>query len=116
MEVLAAVVVLSFVVERALAIIFESEFYVKYLSSFEIKEVVAFALSFYICWHWQFDIVSVLLRGETMSVLGEAITGAVIAGGSKASLKLFRDVIGIQSSAEKERRATEQHAGQGLPA
>jgi hypothetical protein len=103
MEVLAAIVVLAFVTERALALMFEHQLYTEYLAKFQLKELISFSLAFAICWYWHFDIVSVLLRGEQMSLLGEAVTAGVIAGGSKASLKLFRDVLGVRSSAEAAR-------------
>ena len=41
-------------------------------------------------------------HGE-MQISGYILTGAVVAGGSKASIKLFKDVMGFMSSAEKER-------------
>lgn len=96
-EALAAVVVLSFVVERALALVFEHRLYVNRLDDMGLKEPIAFALALVICVRWDFDIVSVLLRGETTTLLGQAITAAVIAGGSKASIKLFHDVLGVRS-------------------
>ena len=89
-EVLAAVVVLSFVVERALAIIFEHRLFVANLDEKGVKEPIAFAVSFFICFHWHFDVVSVVLTSETTSLIGQILTAAVIAGGSKASLKLFQ--------------------------
>jgi hypothetical protein len=46
----------------------------------------------------------IVLAGKT-TPLGEVITAGVIAGGSKASIKLFRDVLGFQSSAYQERKA-----------
>jgi hypothetical protein len=38
-------------------------------------------------------------------VWGYLITAAIIAGGSKASLKLFQDLLKVKSTAEKERLA-----------
>ncbi len=37
-----------------------------------------------------------------MTLFGEIISGAVIAGGSKASIKLFREVMGFKSTAQEE--------------
>ena len=37
-----------------------------------------------------------------MTLFGEILTGAVIAGGSKASIKLFREVMGFKSTAQEE--------------
>lgn len=100
MEVLAAIVVLSFIVERALAIVFENEFYIDRFGRLKIKELIAFGVAFFICYSWQFDVLSVLLRGERMTLVGQAITAAVVAGGSKASIKLFQDIMGVKSTAE----------------
>lgn len=103
LEVLAALVVLSFVVERGLSLIFEHKYFVKRLSSVGIKEPIAFAAALLICNRWDFDVVSVLMRSETTSFLGQIITAAVVAGGSKASIKLFQDVLGVKSTAEQQK-------------
>jgi hypothetical protein len=47
----------------------------------------------------------VILVREHTQFWGHLLTGAVVAGGSKASIKLFQDVLGIRSTAEKERQA-----------
>jgi len=103
MEVLFMIVVLSFFVERALAPFFESRFFIKRFQEKSLKEVIAFAVGALICWQWQFDALSILLVQDTVSVYGSVITGAIIAGGSKASVKLFRDMMGIASKAEQAR-------------
>lgn len=120
-EVLAAVVVLSFVVERALAIVFEHRYFLAHFSKLNIQEAIAFLVSFAICRHWDFDLVSVVLSAEKSSILGHVITAAVIAGGSKASIKLFQDVMGVKSSALQAKGAqpagvNPAPAGGGQPA
>jgi hypothetical protein len=40
---------------------------------------------------------------ESTTIPGAILTGAVIAGGSKGSMKLFRDIMGLRSLAEDER-------------
>lgn len=100
-EVLFTIVVLSFLVERALSILFESRFFIDRFEKKSLKELIGFATSALICWQWNFDALSILLVQETTSVYGAIITGAVIAGGSKASLKLFRDILGIASKRAK---------------
>ena len=99
-EVLVAVVILSFVVERALAIVFEHRLFVAKFDGKGIKEPIAFAVSLFICFFWHFDIVSVVLTSESTSFFGKIITAAVIAGGSKGSVKLFHDVMGVKSKAK----------------
>ncbi len=104
-EVLFTIVVLSFFVERALSLLFGSRFFIKRFEGKSLKELIAFGVSAAICWQWQFDALSIILVQEKMSIYGEVITGAIIAGGTKGSLKLFRDVLDIKSNAEREKDA-----------
>lgn len=94
-EMLAVLIVLSFFVERSLALLFENSWYVGRFGKLPIKEPIAFAASLFVCARWDFDAVGILLRGSQTSFLGEALTAAIIAGGSKASIKLFQDVMGV---------------------
>lgn len=101
-EVLATVVVLSLVVERALSIVFEHRLYIANLRHSGAKEFIAFGVSLFICWFWQFDALSMIILRDKTSFLGEMVTAGVIAGGSKGSVKLFRDVMGFKSTAYRE--------------
>lgn len=105
-EVLATIVVLSIFVERALALIFEQRWFVEaYKRSLRgkgIKELISFTVSFLTCLHWNFDSVSMILLTEKVNIFGQILTATVIAGGSKGSIKLFRDVLGFKSQAYKE--------------
>lgn len=104
-EVLAALVVAAFLVERALSIVFESKLYLESpVGNRNFKEVIAFLLSFFVCFYWKIDAPSVIFHAEKISWLGIAISAAVVAGGSKASLKLFRDVLGVENEKAKIRR------------
>src|SRR5262249_35053448 len=91
-EVLAMIVVLAFLVERALAVVFESKIYIDSVGKAPIKEMITFGVCLVICYLWSFDALSVVLHGDKLTFMGRAITALVIAGGSKASLKLFRDI------------------------
>jgi hypothetical protein len=101
-EVLAAIVVLSIFLERALALIFEQRFLVKKLEDSGWKMPIAFIVSLLVCVFWKFDAISMIVLRETTHPFGYIITAAVIAGGAKGSVKLFRDVLGWQSTAYKE--------------
>lgn len=103
-EVLAALVVLSFVIERFLALIFEHRLFVEAFDKSGIKEPIAFALSLAVCWQFDFDVVAVLFTAETTTVFGKIVTAGVAAGGSKASMKLFHDVMGAKSRALAARK------------
>lgn len=100
-EVLAAVVVLSFVIERALAIVFEHKLYLKYLDGKGLKEAIAFVVCALVCVRWDFDAVSMVLLSEHTTRLGELLTAGLIAGGSKAPLALFHDFLNLRSTAHK---------------
>lgn len=98
-EVVAAVVVLSFAIERGLAIIFEHRFYIGKFDKKGLKEPIAFVVAYIVCWKWDFDLISVVLRSESSEVIGKLLTAAIIAGGSKASIKLFHDLLKVKSKA-----------------
>lgn len=97
-EALVAVIVLSFLLERALAPLFESKPFIVRLDKPGVKELIAAAVSITGCIWWQFDVVSMIILTERTTIPGAVVTGAVIAGGSKASIKLFHDVLDIKSS------------------
>lgn len=101
-EVLSVIVILSFLLERALAPFFESRLFIGRFKQKGLKEIIAVILGTTICIVWKFDAISVIVLKEEMTYFGEIVTGAVIAGGSKASIKLFRDVLGFKSTAQQE--------------
>jgi hypothetical protein len=130
-EILVAVTVLAFFIERALALLFESRFFLEKVQgkrpagqqggssstdaqdapgrgksrsgvgTFPIKELLAFAVAGAVCLVWRFDAISMIFLKERTTILGALVTGAVVAGGSKASVKLFRDVMGVKSTARQ---------------
>ena len=102
-EVLVTIIVLAFFVERALSIPFEHRLFMRYLDKKGWKEVIAFAVSFLVVSTWQFDALGIVLHADKSTPAGYAITAAVIAGGSKASIKLFQDLMNVKSSAARER-------------
>ncbi|MBN2520203.1 MAG: hypothetical protein JXB17_06850 [Bacteroidales bacterium] len=102
-EVLIAIVVLSFLIERALALLFESRFFIKRFKGRSIKELIALIVGATICWYWDFDALSMIFLKESVTIFGAILTGAIIAGGSKASIKLFKDIMGVKSSAQSEK-------------
>lgn len=129
LEALVGVVILSFLVERACALVFDSRWYIRLFEDarvcraddhppgdpgaqvgrlYPVKELGAFALAAAVCTTWDIDVVSIIFLQDSVSLVGELITAAVVAGGSKASIKLFRDIMGIRSTAlvEKQRLRT----------
>ena len=130
-EVLIAIVLLSFFIERALAVLFESRPFIdrteegKIVVKMEniqpgdknhdrilkqkkkkgLKESISFIVSVVVCWALHFDALTITFAsGDETTVLGYIVTGAIVAGGSKASIKLFKDWMGFRSSAEDQLR------------
>jgi len=104
-EVLAAIVILSFMIERGLAIVFENRLFIKHCEEKGTKEFISFFVCVFVCIFWKFDALSAIILADKNNIVGYLITGAIISGGSKASIKLFRDTLGFMSSAERERQA-----------
>lgn len=98
-EVLGAIIVLSFFVERALALVFEHRWFVNRLSEKGLKEPIAFLVSLGIVKYWNFDALGVIFHADKTSWWGYLVTAAIIAGGSKASIKLFHDLLKVRSTA-----------------
>lgn len=108
LEVLTAIAVVSILLERSLSLVFEHRRFVD--SRFDkggLKELIAFGLAFVICRLWSLDAISIILLAEQTTLLGEVITAGVIAGGAKASLKVFRDIWNIRSAAYAESRGAD---------
>jgi len=102
-EVLGTIVVLSLMVERALAPIFEWRKFIDFQKkTSNAKEPIALALSIALVWGYGFDALAILFSEEKGSWIGYLITGAIIAGGSKGSIALFRNWLGWKSDARKE--------------
>lgn len=119
LEALFAVVLLSFVVERALAVVFELPYVDREIHVVpnpddparprSIKGYIAAAVSIAICMAAGLNLPDAIFRtaGDAASdadalsgSLGAILTGLVVAGGSQASVKLFQDVLGVS----RERR------------
>ena len=138
-EALVGIIVLSFLVERASALLFESRWWisrfedarvgkppgsdegppsgggnsspagdkqVKVLAGrkYPLKEFLVFVLALVICRVWDFDAVSIIMLSERTQLVGIITTAAVIAGGSKASIALFHNVLRVRSRADEERK------------
>jgi hypothetical protein len=104
-EVLFAIIALSFLVERALSVLFGWKPFVERYSGKGTKELIALLTSSIICIVWEFDALSILFVREHMTLYGEIFTGAIVAGGAKGSVKLFYDVLNIKSTAERKAEA-----------
>ncbi len=103
-EMLALIIVLAFVVERAMAVVYESKPYVRFAlnrkkaEKGDFKTLGAFIVSALVTILFQIDLVAVVLSHAHTSLVGELLTASVIAGGSKASIAIFRDILDVKSS------------------
>jgi hypothetical protein len=121
-EALVGIIIVSFLVERACALLFESRWWIAKFEDarvvtpsadsntkllpghrYPLKEIISFLVALLICYFWQFDAVSIILLSEHTILIGIVITALVAAGGSKASIKLFHDALNIKSSAATQR-------------
>ena len=57
-EALLFVVVLAFLIERALAIIFENRLFIRHFDRNGVKELIALGVSIGVCAAWKFDALS----------------------------------------------------------
>lgn len=103
-EVLIAIIVLAFFIERALALAFEHRMVAGRISKKGIKEPITLLVAYLVCTYWDFDALSVIFLKEQTQFWGHLLTAGIVAGGSKASVKLFHDGMGIMSTAEEERQ------------
>lgn len=104
-EQILLIVVSSFILERALALVFEADFFRALNKDNRFgwsKEFIAFGLSFWVCATYNFDALANLFTTDTTKYpatdFGEIITAMVIAGGSKGAMKLMQDYLGIKKS------------------
>lgn len=129
LETLITIIVLSFLIERIISFIFENRLFIDWVEERKaepeekdedgniikeavpakpkkkgVRELIALIFSIGVCFYLNFDGFTIIFQSnDEMTTLGIILTGFIIAGGSKASLALFKDLMGVMSSAEKER-------------
>jgi hypothetical protein len=108
---------LSFIVERSLAVFFETEAYINIKNKPEyIKPLLAvmFSLLFlYVTGIEPIKLIPEEIKFKSdnsdlvhiKNIISTLLFALVVSGGSKASLKLFKDVLQVRSGAEKRRDA-----------
>lgn len=78
----------SLFVERALALLFESKPYKKYLEGKGLKPFIVFAVCYLVVRQYDLDALSLVINRGSFS-MGPIITAAVIAGGSKGVMSIW---------------------------
>lgn len=140
LETLVCIVVFSFFIERVLAVIFESRLFIdwsegqpavkekkKNAEGIEeevviipekpkkksIRELISVIVSICFCLLIKFDAVTIILQSnDKMTFWGMVFTGFIISGGSKASIALFQNLMGVMSTAEKMRKENASNQNQ----
>jgi hypothetical protein len=96
---LGLIVVLSMVLERALAVLFEWGVWDVWLAKSKLRAPLAFLASYLVCVSLKFDILIVIGKKDpaTFAVysIGTLLTASTIAGGSKGAITLFQNVLGF---------------------
>ena len=105
LDAISLVAVLAIVIERGLSVVFQSRPYIEHLHRDGMKEMMALGVSIAACAFWKLDAMGMIMLTATTTIPGYIVTGALVAGGSKGSVKLFEDFFNLQSSAFKVRRA-----------
>ena len=118
-EALVGIIVVAFLVERACALLFESRWWIVNFEDkrvgdlpapakplpgrrYPLKEAISFLVALVVCYFWSFDSISIILLSDHTSLPGIIITALVVAGGSKASIALFHDLLDVKSNAQTE--------------
>lgn len=119
-ETLIVIVILAFFIERSLALLFEHRLYIEFSEGKGHKgwkEPITLIVSFLVCYFLDFDAITIIFQsGDTTNPFWMLLTASVIAGGAKASLALFQDLLHVMSSAEKVRKEAKRAPTSPQPA
>lgn len=109
---LTKLVVLSIIIERGLAFIFEHDWFVRLTTVKEsqlsdqeksavkskipgLKGIIALFTSVGICMYYEFDIMSALFANNVKDEIGIFLTGITVAGGSAGAIAIFQGFLNI---------------------
>jgi|CXWL01.1.fsa_nt_gi hypothetical protein len=111
LAVLSKLVILSIILERGLAFVFEQEWFVKFTTSevqdpedptkkiklsrlSGLKGLIALLVAGGICYKYDFDIMKIIFNAD-LSYVGIIITSVVAAGGSAGAITIFQGFLNI---------------------
>lgn len=97
-KILWFITALAFMIERALAVVFEHRVWLALREEFHLKgakEIIAILVAFALCFWANFDAIA-LMFGKQPGTPGLVLTALIIAGGSKGAVKLMQEVLGIK--------------------
>ena len=109
-ELLVTIIVLAFFIERALSLLFEYRYFALRFDKKGVKGPFGLIGSLEIVAWLQFDGLAILFRLDAPTWWGYVITAAIVAGGSKASIALFQNVMKARSSTVKALQEAEEAA------
>lgn len=101
---LLTLVILAFLIERGLAIVFDHPWFEKFLEGKGFKPIMAFSVSYFICWYYDFDVIAALMEPGAITTPGLIITAAIVAGGSAAAMQLVQNIWGLNKESKVARR------------
>jgi len=107
-EVLGTLVLLSIIIERALSPIFEWRVVIDRIKGKSLKEPIVIVVALLVVYAYHFDALAIIFSQEKNTLWGYLITAGIISGGSKGSIKLFRDFLNWKSSAQQDLEEDEQ--------
>jgi len=102
LKILWIATVLAFMIERALAVIFEHRLWFTARDRFHLKgfkEVIAILLAYGLCAWSKFDILALMFHKDS-GQLSLILTALIVAGGSKGAIKLMQDFLGVKRTME----------------
>jgi len=101
---LGQLVVLALILERGLYFLFDYRLWREFLSKYGLRGPISFGVAWFICWYYDFDILSRVLDPNAISQVGIFITAAIVAGGSIAAVRLFQDVLKFSREGRLEKQ------------
>ena len=101
------VVVLAFLIERGLYFVFDYKLWRDWLKGKALRAPIALGVSWFICWHHEFDVIARTIDPGATTQIGIFITATIVAGGSAAAMMLFHDVLKFTRTAREEVRANQ---------
>lgn len=107
MTALAKLVILSMLLERSLAVLFDYR-WLRPISGYGLKVPIAILTSWIICYSYQFDILSQLFEPNQVTALGLFMTALIIAGGSAGAITLFQSIFKFSRDAQQQLKLVRQ--------
>ena len=98
---LVTLFIVSLILERSLALIFQWRWWKKYLDGIGLKTVLAFAVALAICKGYNFDAFAMMF-GKESQIGGILVTALFVSGGSKLILSIISQIKAFQNQDGKD--------------